>query len=532
MPGFITGILAVLAGAGALAGSSAGGGSALFELRGQLDSLDPALAYTQSSWQVEYATCVKLLNYPDEGAPAGEVPMPEAAASLPSISQDGLKYTFVVPPNRFRFSPPSNEQVTAASFARAFERSLSPSISSPALPFANVIVGADDYHAGLSASISGVAVHGPVLTIRLTGPSPDLLARLAMPFFCAVPSDAAAPEVGTVLPSAGPYYVDSADLAGTTVLKANPNYGGNRPHHFDEIDIRANVPAADVEADVIAGRADYAPDGIPLEDWAAVAEAYGPGSPAAQAGHQQFFVNPSLGLRYLVLNASRPLFANADLRRAVNYAIDRPALAADAGAYGLLPTDQILPPGMPGFADADIYPLAGPNLGHAAALAAGSVPATAELYTCLSALCQAIAGHVRDELAPLGLTVNVHSFGRIEELAREQTPGEPFDIAVEGWVADYDDPFDMLNVLIRGGSSMNLGHFDDPFWNGELDAASLLTGTARAQAYADIDVGVMQTAAPMAPIGTINSRDFFSQRIGCQTYSPPFGMSIAALCLR
>ena len=57
-------------------------------------------------------------------------------------------------------------------------------------------------------------------------------------------------------------------------------------------------------------------------------------------------------------------------------------------------------------------------------------------------------------------------------------------------------------------------------------------GADRAQAYADIDVGVMQTAAPMAPIGTIKSRDFFSERIGCQTYSPPFGMSIAALCLR
>jgi hypothetical protein len=33
-------------------------------------------------------------------------------------------------------------------------------------------------------------------------------------------------------------------------------------------------------------------------------------------------------------------------------------------------------------------------------------------------------------------------------------------------------------------------------------------------------------------MGTIDGRDYFSSRIGCQTYSPPFGMNIAALCLR
>jgi peptide/nickel transport system substrate-binding protein len=532
MPGFILGMFAVLAGLGALAGSPSGGGTALFELRGQIDSLDPALAYTQSSWQAEYATCVKLLNYPDQPAPAGELPVPEAALSMPVVSQDGLKYTFVVPPNRFRFSPPSNEPVTAASFARAFERTLSPSIQSPATAYSHVIQGADDYHAGVASSISGVTVRGPVLTIQLTRPEPSLPALLATPFFCAVPSDAPPPTVGAVLPSAGPYYVSSSDLAGKTVLKTNPNYTGRRTHVFDEIDYLANVPADDIQADVAAGRADYAADGLPPEDWASVAAAYGPGSPAAQAGHQQMFVNPSLGLRYLALNSSRPLFSNADLRRAVNYAIDRSQLSSDFGALGLDPTDQIVPPGMPGFADADIYPLDGPNLGHAQALAASYTPATAELYTCLSAPCQAVAQNVQDELAPLGITVNIHSFTRTEEIAREQTPGEPYDIAVEGWVADYDDPSDMLNVLIGGGSVSNFGHFDDLFWNAKLDAASLLTGTARAHAYADIDVGVMQIAAPMAPFGTINARDFFSERIGCQTFSPPFGMDIAALCLR
>ncbi|PWU21483.1 MAG: hypothetical protein C5B48_11270 [Candidatus Rokuibacteriota bacterium] len=532
MIGFIASTLAVLTGAAAFAASSPADRTAVFELHGSLGSLDPALGYDTGSWQIEYATCVKLVNYPDRRAKTGEHLVPEAALSMPSVSRDGRTYTFVVSPGKYRFSPPSNEQVTAQSFVRAFERTLSPGVDSPALRYTHDIEGADAYHSGEASSISGVTANGPVLTIRLTGPVPDLLARLAMPFFCAVPSDAAAPGPGTVLPSAGPYYVESFDPAGTTVLARNPNYTGRRPHFFDRIEIHTNVPAADVEADVIAGRADYALDGVSTEDWATIAAAYGPGSPAAQAGHQQMFVNPSLGLRYLVLNSSRPLFANADMRRAVNYAIDRTRLSSDYGALGLQPTDQLIPPGMPGFSDADIYPLGAANVGHAAALAAHYTPATAELYTCLSVGCQAAASDVQAELAAIGVTVNVHSFARDEEIARETTPGEPYDIAIEGWVADYDDPHAILDELIGGGSPNDFGHFDDPFWNARLDAAELLSGPVRLQAYADIDVGVMQTAAPLAPFGSINARDFFSQRIGCQTDVPSFGISIAALCLR
>src|SRR4051794_39298493 len=41
------------------------GGTAHFSLASDTDYVDPALAYYQVSWQHEYATCAKLLNYPD-----------------------------------------------------------------------------------------------------------------------------------------------------------------------------------------------------------------------------------------------------------------------------------------------------------------------------------------------------------------------------------------------------------------------------------------------------------------------------------
>ena len=50
---------------------------------GGIDFIDPALAYYQESWQIEYVTCVKLLNYPDAPAPQGYQIQPEAASAMP-----------------------------------------------------------------------------------------------------------------------------------------------------------------------------------------------------------------------------------------------------------------------------------------------------------------------------------------------------------------------------------------------------------------------------------------------------------------
>src|SRR5207249_3205244 len=70
------------------------GGVARLTVQGDVGTLDPALAYTplsqasftraRLSWQLEYATCAKLLNYPDQPAPIGSQVVPEVARSLPA----------------------------------------------------------------------------------------------------------------------------------------------------------------------------------------------------------------------------------------------------------------------------------------------------------------------------------------------------------------------------------------------------------------------------------------------------------------
>ena len=78
-----------------------------------------------------------------------------------------------------------------------------------------------------------------------------------------------------------------------------------------------------------------------------------------------------------MLNTHRPLFHDLRLRQAINYAINRRKLTEIAG--DMPPTDQYLPPGMPGFKDVDIYPFT-PNVSAARRLA-GAQRRTAILYT-------------------------------------------------------------------------------------------------------------------------------------------------------
>src|SRR5262249_50675574 len=105
----------------------------------------------------------------------------------------------------------------------------------------------------------------------------------------------------------------------------------------------------------------------------------------------------------------------------------------------------------------------------------------------------------------------------------------------EGWLNDYLDPFDTLNVLLDGSTigptnNVNVSYFNDPAFNAQLRAAAQLTGPTRFATYGDLDVGLTSDAAPPPAYGTFNARDFFPAGTGCHTLVPPYGIALAALC--
>src|SRR5262249_29031247 len=99
---------------------------------------------------------------------------------------------------------------------------------------------------------------------------------------------------------------------------------------------------------------------------------------------KHLFVAREPTVAYLALNTTRPLFHdNPELRRAVAYAIDRRALVRLFGPRGAEPTDEYLPPGLPGYQRGHVYPLDGPDLQKARALAAGHLRGgTATFLAC------------------------------------------------------------------------------------------------------------------------------------------------------
>src|SRR5436190_830408 len=123
---------------------------------GDFGTLDPALATSRDAWELEYATCAKLVDYPPESGAGGARLVAEAARTLPKESRDGLTYTFRIR-DGWRFS--NGEPVTASSFVRAFERARSPRLVSPGASYLR--------------EVADWRVDGSTLTIRLSEPAPD-----------------------------------------------------------------------------------------------------------------------------------------------------------------------------------------------------------------------------------------------------------------------------------------------------------------------------------------------------------------------
>ncbi len=499
--------------------TDAPGGVARLVVSDRPETTDPALDF---NLQRAGATCALLYNYPDRPFPDGARLQPEVARRQPSISSDGLRYTFRIREG-FRFSPPSNEPVTAAAFERAIERALDPRTGS--------------FAAELAKNVANVSARGMTLRLTLRKPAPNIVPLLAAPYFCAVPPDTPIrPEGVDNLPAAGPYYVASHVPGRGLVLRRNPNYSGPRPSRLAEIRIRTGVAPERAVAAVEAGRADYAvlnPPGEPTVSPATtrrLLRRYGPGSEAARAGRQQVFTQPAPNIYYFAFNARHGPFQDVRLRRAVNFAIDRRALARNTGVgEDGRPTDQHIPPGMPGFEDAAIYPLGGPDLAAARRLA-GNARRRAVLYTCDFPACARHGQILRSNLSAIGIDLEVRQFPLPQLFERLQKPDEPFDIGYTNWFFDYADPSSYINVQFGADGFYRL--FKDAEWQRRMAAAARLSGDRRTRAYARLDRELAAEAAPAVPFATGTTTHFLSARMGCQVLHPVFGLDLTTLCVR
>jgi DNA-binding SARP family transcriptional activator/ABC-type transport system substrate-binding protein len=477
-------------------------------------------AWTGPTWDgpqemFHYATCARLLNHADAEGEAGRSLVPEVAEDFPEVADGGRTYSFKIRKG-FRFSPPSNEEVTAESFRHALERvvdlarlfgdDLSP-------PLAN-IVGADAYHARKAPHISGVSARNDELVFRFRAPQPDLpwLAALS----CAVPLDTPVVEGGLEkpVPSAGPYYL-ATHTDSFAVLKRNPNYGGWRPQHLDAIVVEFNVPPAEAATRIENGTLDYF-----LESQQVTLT---PDTAAARAAGERYRLTPTTipSVYFYAFNYDRPLFANPRMRRAVQYALDRRALieATPSGA-AWLPATRLLSSGVTGHDDRPLYPLRS-DLRKARRLAAGRSAHVFVLTWDDPGYTDAFNSALRRQLAAIGLRMTIVAPSQRDSRAQALAKGQRSDLIGWGLGADTADPADYLKDLVLPPDEAK-----------ELRRIQTLFSPQRERAALAL-ARRLERESLFAVYGRDAIPELVSRRLGCIVHQPEYaGVDLAALCLR
>jgi ABC-type transport system substrate-binding protein len=507
------------------AGVSKGGTLRVNEANADFDFVDPQLAYRTDDWSMLFTTAMQLVSFPEKSGAAGSQLYPQAATAFPTVSKDGKTYTFHIR-SGLKFSDGS--AVTAASYQRSWERILSPKMGSPLgvnLDLQNTVVGGDSFLNGKSQHISGITAKGLTLTFHLTKPNATFVSILSMQWFTAVKANMPYSADGlNVYPAAGPYYIASRDPGRSTVLKRNPNYKGDRPANPDQIVITPNVNIDQSLLQVKAGQADFDLGQIPPTAASDLAKTYG-------INKGRFFVGATSCVNYMAMNNARAPFDNVNLRKAVNWAIDRPAQVRLLGAYAGARTSQILVPGIPGYHPFNVYAFKGADVAKAKSVGGAAIDAapTLNVIHTTSSYSTNRAQVAEYNLKQVGFKINDVPTPATNYYQVIQTKGTTYNFVTNGgWCADYFDPFDYLNVLfdgrkIQAANNNNYAYFNNASFDAGLDKASSLSGAPRAAAYQKLDADLMTKYAPVVPYLVSTNRYFVSARTKNWIYSSYFG---------
>jgi len=502
-----------------------GGTLKINEAAADFDFVDPQLAYRTDDWSMIYTTSMPLVGFPEKSGAAGSQLYPVAATSFPTVSNNGTVYTFHIRPG-LRFSDGS--PVTAAAYQRSWERILSPKMGSPLgvnLDLQKDVAGGEAFLAGKSAHIAGISAKGLTLKFKLTHPNATFTSILSMQWFTAVkPSMPYSSQGLNTYPAAGPYYIASRDPGRSTVLKRNPYYKGSRPANPDQIAFTPNVNVDQSLLQVKAGQSDMDLGGIPPTAASDLAKQYG-------VNKGRFFVGPTSCVNYMAMNTARAPFDNVNLRKSVEYAIDRPAQVRLLGAFAGKRTSQLLVPGIPGYKPYNAYPLSGANPAKAKAIGGSAIASapTLNVVHTTSTYSTNRAQVAEYNLKQVGFKINDTPTPATNYYQVIQTKGTTYNFVTNGgWCADFFDPFDYLNVLfdgrkIQAANNNNYAYFNNASFNKGLDHAASLSGSARAAAYAKLDQQLMTKYAPVVPYLISTNRYFVASRVKNWIYSSYFG---------
>jgi ABC-type transport system substrate-binding protein len=389
-------------------------------------------------------------------------------ASSYQASSDGLSYTFTLRPN-LTFS--DGTPLTATDVAYSINRTLSPATASPTASFLSAI---KDFLLMLTGQIptligDSLIVKDPqTITIVLSTPAPYFLQELAgnnthvvnkalIDKYGASWTDHLGEGAG-----AGVFKVDSYSHSQGMVLVPNSHYYGAKAR-LQKLEFLPASDPATVYKEYLAGQIDYA--GIPLANLA--------GAKSRSDYHHAAVLN----IDFLAMNFLAKPFDNLQIRQAFALAINKDILASNVlhGAY--VPTNHLLPQGMPGYnqkltGPAGVSGTAGDptrakQLLNEGLEEAGYTPSTLSAITFtfpnLGQDFQNVAeAIVQQWQAALGITVQLKVEDPATFVSRDLPATKGHDGPLQIWFLGYSylaDPFFWLNTFFGTEGSLNDGNY-------------------------------------------------------------------------
>jgi ABC-type transport system substrate-binding protein len=546
-------------------GTPVKGGTLLIEGSADLGAFgDPQGEYETQGYGVMRTYARTLVTYPASSTLLkAESIVPDAAASMPTVSSDGLTYTFTLRPGlMWNTTPP--RPVTSQDFERGILRNCDPGFAgyNNTSYYTATIVGYATFCTAFgksagepkdSAMLTNAKVAGmqtpdsTTIVFTLTEPAVDFLNILAMDFAAAAPVEVLKEKVltpGNIPYSDGPYYIKTYNVAHEIILDRNPEWSQStdpvRHQYVNEIDIKTDLSAAaastQVQQDMQAGTADLA--------WNTVvptASIQGLETPTWNAGFGTYpapgGTNPYLIFNLLSPNNSGAL-GNVKVRQALEYAIDKVAITKIYGGAAINePLNQVLGPGAQGYVAFNDYPTKN-NQGDGAKCAsllkaAGVTSLTLKYYYRNSGNHPAVYQSVATNLKACGVTVTgipiasgqFYTTAGIASSSAATLKAGNWDITDAGWGPDWFGPTNARSILPDLFTGANFpgtdwGDYDNPAVDTLVSQAESATTLAAANSlWHQADQKIMADA-PFVPVMTSLQAIFHSTRVHNAIYFP------------
>jgi oligopeptide transport system substrate-binding protein len=414
------------------------------------------------------------------------------------MSPDGKVYTFYLRKNvQFHNGKPVRAQDFKWSFERACDYRTR---STTADTYMGDIVGCKDKLRGKATEVSGVKVIDDyTLQLTIDQPRAYFLSKLTYP--TAFVLDQENVERGgrtwTDKPNGtGPFKLAEYRLGELIVLERNDAYYRDPKPQLKRVNYILSGGSAMIMYE--QGQLDMTPVG--LNDMERVTD---PTNPL----NKELKIIPTMSVFYIGMNVKQPPFDDPKVRQAFSYALDRQKIIDVVYKKTVPVAEGIVPPTMPDYKDTDLKPL-DYNLDKAKQLISeskyGDVSNFPDItfYTvgaggATSRLIEAVVASLKDNL---GVQIQVQQTDWATFINDLNDPNNTNQIWDLGWIADYADPHDFLDVNFRCDSRQNNTGYCNPDLDKLLDQAAGEEDPAKREALYYQAEQIIVSDAPWIPM--------------------------------